>query len=386
MPVDTTILIPAWNAAAYIERALASIGGPAKIILVDDWSSDNTALIAQKASPYPITVLQPPRKQSLGLVRQTALEAVQTPFAIWLDADDEYLPGRLERMLKPLREGVADFATDGQELVDGRSGAFIRDLPIPSFLQEDRNKVRLFERNWLPGIAHIAFRTSVGKKIGYDSELHGGDDSDFVWRAIRAEARFHFIHEKGYRMYAYDGSDSRKLDKQRAMVKRALLKHEYNDIIALYLNAGYSKRVAAWGVYSMALFREEYPAASQFLELAFPHGSDPDEILEPDGPYPTPERWRYLFAKGTLSLLQSDPKGAFDNLNQAMAIMESPELMNNLGIAFWHRNEPLKAKNLFRKSIEKFSGFLDAKNNLESSHPSSITSHPLRLQPSRCEY
>ena len=386
MEIDTTVLIPAWNAAAYIQRALESIDIPVQVILVDDYSTDNTVEIAVDTSSQALTVLRPPKKQSLGLVRQTALDAVQTPYAIWLDADDEYLPGRIANMVQPLRDGCADFTTDGQELVDGVTGEFIRDLSIPIFLQGDRDKVRLFERNWLPGIAHVAFCTKFGKEVGYDPELHGGDDSDFVWRSIMSGAKLCFLREKGYRMYAYPGSDSRNISKQRAMVKRALQKHDYNDVSRLYLGAGFSRRITAWGLCSMAIFREDYEAALEFLKDAFPVGSLKSEILEPKGPYPVQEGWRYEFTKGTILLYVGKVVVALNHLENGLKLRRSADTLNNLGVACWLSGEKERSRELFVEALSLFPSYKDAMQNLEADSPASVTLHPLRMQPSRCDY
>jgi hypothetical protein len=386
MESSLTVLIPAWNAADWIGRALASIDQSVRVIVVDDHSSDGTAEVAKKACPWPIRVLCPVEKRSLGLVRQTALDAVETPYAVWLDADDAFLPGRIDRLMGPLLSGQADVVSDGQELVDGVSGQWIRDLPIPHFVGREGDQWRLFERNWLPGIAHVAFRTELAKRVGYDVCLHGGDDSDFVWRMTRAGARFSFLPEKGYRMHAYPGSDSRKLDKQRGMVKHALQKHGYDEVSAGWKRAGFSGRVTAWGLCSMAMFRGEWSAALGFLEEACPVDVDPDEVLEPQGPYPLPEGWRYGFTRGTLHLLMDQPHEAVDQLRSAKRWNAGADVWNNLGVALRQCDREAEAREAFQKALVLFPAYLDAKLNLESGQAARITTHPLRLQPSRCEY
>ncbi|MGB0370710.1 MAG: glycosyltransferase [Opitutales bacterium] len=386
MAVDTTVLIPAWNAEDTIERALLSIGKDVPVVLVDDFSTDETVIRAESVGLAGLKVVRPPEKRGLGLVRQTALDAVETPYAVWLDADDEFLPGRLERVIAPLRAGPCDFVSDAQELVDGTSGAFIKDLPIPEFISEDRDKVRLFERNWLPGIAHVAFRTDFARRVNYDTTLHGGDDSDFVSRAIAAGARFHFIHEKGYRMYAYPGSDSRKIEKQRSMVARALRKHAYSDIQDLYLQNGFGERVGLWGLVSLALFREEFAEAERYLKALEPLIDDPDEILEPQGPYPVPEGWRYTFSVGTLALLKGAYPDAVSPLECAEEMRKSAETLNNLGVAYRKSGEEGRALELFERAIALYPGYLDARLNLEDAGSVRITVHPLRMQASRDDY
>lgn len=384
--MDTTVLIPAWNAEAYIERALRSIDVEVAVILVDDFSTDDTVTRAQSIGLPLLRVIQPPEKRGLGLVRQTALDAVETPYAVWLDADDECLPGRIERMLAPLRAGEADFISDAQELVDGSTGSYIKDLPIPAFIAKDRDKVRLFERNWLPGIAHVAFRTDIGKRIGYDTTLHGGDDSDFVWRAIAAGARFHFIHQKGYCMYAYPGSDSRKIEKQRGMVARALRKHSFESVRELYQNNGFSERITAWGLNAFALFRGEMDAAESFLDQAGSLIEDPQEILEPDGPYPVPEGWRYSFLKGVSRLSDQDSEEAIKQFETGLKFGRRADILNNMGVAHWMAGDGCGAQDYFEEALIRYPNYLDARLNLESPESQRITLHPLRMQPSRDDY
>ena len=42
------------------------------------------------------------------------------------------------------------------------SSDLLKDLPVPCFLSRDADKARLFERNYLPGIGHIAFDVGMG--------------------------------------------------------------------------------------------------------------------------------------------------------------------------------------------------------------------------------
>lgn len=94
---DVTVLIAARNAEATIRRAIRSVrtqsSGP--IILVDDFSEDETVKLARLESATNLTVVRPPHHGALGFTRQCGLNAIETPLTLLLDADDALLPGGL---------------------------------------------------------------------------------------------------------------------------------------------------------------------------------------------------------------------------------------------------------------------------------------------------
>lgn len=384
-----TILIAARNAAATIERAVASVCGEPDyaLVLVDDHCTDDTVERARAVAGPRLRVVQASVPGGVPVARQAGLDSVETEFAAWLDADDEWIPGRAARLLAPLRAG-ADVATEAIDLHDGASGAFLRPLEVPEFIRREVTPARLFERNHLPGDTQIAFRTTVFRAAGgYDPVAYGVESFDLLLRAVANGARFHFGRESGYRMYAYPQSVSRNLDRQRAVLAAVLRKHDYERVRALCLAAEESVRVAAWVLVSMALFREEPAAALCFLDEASPAGADPREILERDGPWPFREGWRRAFQRGTCLLLVGGRDAeAAEELRRAESFEPTPEVANNLGVALARGGEAEAARSCFAQAAARFPGYLDARLNSEAAQPDRITTHPLRRQASRSEY
>ncbi len=102
-----SVIIPAYNADAFvhyaIESALAQTYPVLEILVMDDGSSDDTAAIVARY-PSPVRLLQ---QQNAGVGRarnRCAQEATGDWFA-FLDADDIWLPQKLERQMP--------YATDG---------------------------------------------------------------------------------------------------------------------------------------------------------------------------------------------------------------------------------------------------------------------------------
>lgn len=388
MASKASILIVARNAGRTIYRAVRSAveQGAYPIILIDDCSVDDTVVQACSAADTRLTIMQLSQHESLGAARHAGLMAIKTPYGMWLDADDELLPGRMDRFVRELETERADIIADAAVLYDGPGGVFLKNLPIPAFLFGHHPVARLFERNYLPGPGVIGFRTQFAQMMGYDSSLHGSEDMDFLLRSIRADARIHLSPVPGYRMYAYPESLSRDLDNQRRQYRHVLLKHPYKEVFQLYIRAGYSERIAVWGLISMAFFREEYSRALEFIDQAAPLVNDPDEILEANGACNAPEGWRLCFFKGTAMLYMGRAMEAVEFLKVAEAIAPTPEAANNLGVAYRKLNKGMEAKGQFELSLARFPEFQDAGTNLLKESSLRITSHPLRFWAFRNRY
>jgi tetratricopeptide (TPR) repeat protein len=205
-------------------------------------------------------------------------------------------------------------------------------------------------------------------------------------RAIANGATFFHLQESGYRMYAYPESVSRNLQRIRSATANALRKHTYEDVCRMCRAAGYRPGVTAWMLVSMAIFREEFHSALEFLEDTSPTESNSLAIIEPDGPVPLPEGWRRAFTEGTLKLLLGHAQSAALALEKAEAILPTAEGANNLGVAYRRLGKADRARDHFIKALDRFPDYLDAKMNMDDKESCRITTHPLRRQASRSEY
>lgn len=386
---DITILIAARNAATTIGRAIDSVMADSScpIILVDDFSNDDTLAVARRHAGDRLNCVTPSYYGPLGLTRQTGLDAVETPIVMLLDADDVLLPGRIDRSLDAFQSSDNDVFVDGLMLYDGRTGEQTKFMPIPAFMRHSAVPVRLFERNYLPGIGQIAVRTELAKRVGYDTGLHGAEDVDLVLRMVADGARFHFDDMPGYAMYASPDSMSRDISRHRMMYRRCLCKFSYNQVRTLFREQGYSERTAVWALVSMATYREEYLEALAFvdeIETMSPIGHE--EVLEPDGPSPFTEAWRMLFHRGTLLALLGEHLQAARQLHLAHARSALPEVCNNLAVAVGRLGQAQRRSALLEQALARYPAYADARRNAADAQCAAITTHPLRCHPARQDY
>lgn len=106
-PMKASILIPAFNASAYLNETLQSCVDQGKdcieeIIIVDDHSDDDTLQVANAfAQSHPETrfIIESNPKKGACSARNHAFQLSRAPAIQWLDADDLLGPDKLKRQL-----------------------------------------------------------------------------------------------------------------------------------------------------------------------------------------------------------------------------------------------------------------------------------------------
>jgi glycosyltransferase involved in cell wall biosynthesis len=108
-----TVLIPAYNEAATIEQVLrrvAELDLRTEILVVDDGSQDDTVAIVRGLEPEipSLRLLEHERNRGKGAGVRTGVAASTGDLVVIQDADLEYDPSDLPKLLDPLLQGVAD--------------------------------------------------------------------------------------------------------------------------------------------------------------------------------------------------------------------------------------------------------------------------------------
>lgn len=122
-----TVIVPGLDVAPYVPAALDSLRsqtrGDWRAILIDDGSTDETGELFERAAAHDdrFRTLRLPRTRGLGAARNAGLALVTTPFVGFLDADDEFTPSALDRMIGTLEHTGSDFVI----------GAYTRLRPQP---------------------------------------------------------------------------------------------------------------------------------------------------------------------------------------------------------------------------------------------------------------
>lgn len=234
------VIVPAFNRAALLPRAIASIwatGYPAlEVLIVDDGSSDDTRAVAGalavSAPPGRCRVLRHPDRANHGVsaTRNLGIRATRSEWIAFLDADDAYLPNRFEclRNTQPQIDGY--FGTT-RIVVEGEDDTGRAWLAQGSDLFGIRERVTgqalldqlLAGRCW--AISAITVRRSLLDRTGlFDPEKHIAEDCD-LWMRLGCVGRLEPVHlDDPTSLYYRDGANSYHYDvAHRAANLRALL-------------------------------------------------------------------------------------------------------------------------------------------------------------------
>ena len=211
-PGSVCVVIPAFEAAATVGRAVASaLGEPEvrEVLVVDDASGDATADAARAADDGSgrLTVHDLPRNVGPAAARNHAIALSTSAIIAILDADDMFVPGRLAALLAvPDWDIVGDnilFVPEAGGLATPRLPALgapgaARPVDFCAFVQGNRTR-RGRGRRELAFLHPLVRRDFLDREgLRYDETMRLGEDYDLYARSLAAGARFRLVDMVGY--------------------------------------------------------------------------------------------------------------------------------------------------------------------------------------------
>lgn len=186
-----SVVIPAYNYARYlpaaIESVLAQTYQPIELIVVDDGSTDDTPNVV---SPYADRIRYIRQANSgVCVTRNTGIRASQGKFVAFLDADDIWMPEKIQKQMEAqILHPDAGCIGCGVELVDGDLQAS-RQVWHDDLLGSPEQRLNdvFLRREWVGGSCSGAFVSrSVLDQIGlFDASLTAAEDWDMWLRIVQ---------------------------------------------------------------------------------------------------------------------------------------------------------------------------------------------------------
>jgi glycosyltransferase involved in cell wall biosynthesis len=196
---DITVVIPCFNHGGYllesVRSALAQEGGPPRVIVVDDGSTDPETERALEAVSGEATVI---RQANAGVAaaRNAGFEACDSELLLMVDADDRLAPGALDTLRPPL-EANADvgYCYGLMRLIGSWSGV----LRFPDF-----DPYILLHRSIAGAQLGLVRRACWEDAGGFDPDIDGYEDWDFClsalergWRGLQVPVVTHEYRKHG---------------------------------------------------------------------------------------------------------------------------------------------------------------------------------------------
>ncbi len=221
-----SVVVPAHNAALYIRDALRSVllqtWQSFEIIVVDDGSTDDTALVAREVGPSIHYLYQ--RNKGLAAARNTGIRHSHGEIIALLDADDLWTPEFLEVMAGLLaRCPDAGGAYCGFQYVD-QCGHVVGTHSVKVVAPQEFHEALVREGNWLSACG-VIFRKHLAEGVGlFDESLRAAEDED-LWIRMSAHRPFVGVPRALVKYRRHDGNMSKDPERMVTAMLRVREKH-----------------------------------------------------------------------------------------------------------------------------------------------------------------
>ncbi len=193
-----SVIIPTWNRAALLERAIRSVLAQhhpcRELLVVDDGSTDGTAaLVDQLASESPAQIrLLRQENRGAAAARNTGIRAAQGELIAFLDSDDWWQPDKLARQAQTMREHPDYLISHTRELW------FRQDKRVNQKKKHDPPHGAIFQASLgtcVVGMSTVMARRGLFDRYGlFDEALACCEDYDF-WLRVGCREPFLLVPE-----------------------------------------------------------------------------------------------------------------------------------------------------------------------------------------------
>lgn len=200
-----SVVIPSYNAAKYIHRALESVFSqsllPQETIVIDDGSTDDTATVVKSYGSDVTYHYQ--SNQGVSVARNSGIAIARSEVIAFLDADDYWPTDKLERQLKLLQENPTADLVWGMVKIEYAHENLERFVPLEKAPEDVAPIVCL-------GAA--LFRQQAFEKVGlFDDTLKFSEDWDWYNRAQEKKLNILKDREIGLHYSRHDHNMTRDL-------------------------------------------------------------------------------------------------------------------------------------------------------------------------------
>lgn len=228
-PPTVSVVIPAHNAAATIARAIQSAWNqdyaPAEVIVVDDASTDGTAAAARaEARPgRPVHVVTLPRNRGASAARNEGIRRATAELIAFLDADDEWLEGKLARQVAILQGDPEVTLVTCNSLpvtADGTPGQPAHTLRPP--VEGPEAWKALLGGNFIPTPTVLARRDLLLDLGGFDETLPVAEDFD-LWIRLALRGKVATAREVLVRYHSRPASLMKRHSREAGRIVMAVI-------------------------------------------------------------------------------------------------------------------------------------------------------------------
>lgn len=160
-----SIVMPAHNVCAFLAESIRSILAQTyphwELLIIDDASGDNSFEIAQRFQKMDARIkpVRLPTNQGAGFARNVGIKASEGEFICFLDADDIWLPFKLQKQLEFMQKHQLQVSYSSYELIDEQSESL--NLVVRALKKLSPGKI--LKANYVGNLTGMYHARSLGK-------------------------------------------------------------------------------------------------------------------------------------------------------------------------------------------------------------------------------
>ncbi len=226
MKPGVSVVIPAYNYAHYLPLTLDSILKQDypnfEIVVVDDGSTDNTAEVVARYGNKVRYVHQ--KNAGLSAARNTGIRHAKFDYLAFIDADDEWRPTMISRIVEAFSRLPEEFAIIAchYDYIDPQSKPLKIKNIIPVEEREFSCRDFILKTRFTSSSAIIK-RVAFDTCGVYDETLRSSEDRD-IWIRISAKFRVYMVGERLSLIRRHPHNMSKHADRMKSNIRRVLAK------------------------------------------------------------------------------------------------------------------------------------------------------------------
>lgn len=183
-----SIIVPVYNVEKYIVETMDCVRAQTyshwELLLVEDGGSDASAAVieqyVQKNGDERIRLIRQPSNMGAARARNRGLAEAKGRYIAYLDADDLWVPEKLERELTFMQEEDAAFVFTGYEFADENGKGTGRIVRVPEILtyQQALKNTTIFTTT-------VMFDTNKIDKALLEMPIIKSEDTALWWKVLR---------------------------------------------------------------------------------------------------------------------------------------------------------------------------------------------------------
>lgn len=257
-----SVIVPFWNSEKWLGRCCDSLlkqEGGFEFILVDDFSTDNSAQVAISyvAKDDRFKALTNERAKGVSGARNTGLDHATGEWVTFLDADDEYVGEAYETFMKVI---AADPRANIHQMNHIRYYSSLGKITMKFINPRGAYSSENMPEAWF-GVWNKLYRRDLVKDIRFDESLQYGEDGLFNLHCLAQDDYIHHA-SKGLVAVQHNFINRDSLSKKKDMDDLLRQVHAYENFILKSRSPSIRLAVCAdlskqWSSYSFRKVVEE---------------------------------------------------------------------------------------------------------------------------------